>query len=288
MHVPFERVLLPPAPLRPYVSSIVVAARPGDTSTWARLPDTGASLVFCRQSADTSELLAVGPSTRARYKAGPSKPLFVRVGLRAGCARSLLGAALHELADRAVSVDELWGARGARALDELATAEGDVGGVLRTLERLILEGARGERALDGASRVGLLDRATSLLDGGADLAPERVHALAQRLGLSERQLRRLFQDEIGVSPKRYARIARLRRVLSRVGTSSWAQLAAELGFSDQPHLNAEFRELLGVTPRAFVERRFPRVGQCGSIAAPPPRPPEAAAAWPGDGLNSRS
>ncbi|KYF93673.1 hypothetical protein BE20_08775 [Sorangium cellulosum] len=268
MDVPFERVLLPPARLRPYVSSIVVAARPGDTSLWARLPDTGASLVFCRPSAGASELMAVGPSTRATYKAGSSKPLFVRVGLRAGCARPLLGAALHELVDRAVALEDLWGARGARARGALAAAEGDIDRVLRALEELVLEGARGERAVDDASRVRLLDRATRLLDGGADLPPERVHALARGLGLSERQLRRIFQDEIGVSPKRYARIARLRRVLSRIGTSSWAQLAVELGFSDQPHLNAEFRELLGVTPRGFVERRFPRAGQCGSIALP--------------------
>jgi methylphosphotriester-DNA--protein-cysteine methyltransferase len=75
--------------------------------------------------------------------------------------------------------------------------------------------------------------------------------------VSERHLRNVFREEIGISPKRYARIARIRRVAAKAGTESWARLAADHGFYDQAHLVAEFRELLGVTPRAFLAGDVP-------------------------------
>jgi AraC-like DNA-binding protein len=61
----------------------------------------------------------------------------------------------------------------------------------------------------------------------------------------------LFRDDLGMTPKHYARIARLRRVLARGPSSSWARLALETGFHDQSHLIREFRDLLQVTPSTF-------------------------------------
>jgi AraC-like DNA-binding protein len=52
-------------------------------------------------------------------------------------------------------------------------------------------------------------------------------------------------------------MARIRRLVSRAGTAEWADLALEHGLYDQPHLNAEFRALLGVAPREFLAGRLP-------------------------------
>jgi transcriptional regulator GlxA family with amidase domain len=73
-----------------------------------------------------------------------------------------------------------------------------------------------------------------------------VRATAEALELSERQLERIFQCELGLTPKLFARINRLRRGISeaKAGTSL-ANAAANAGFADQPHFNRELRALLG-------------------------------------------
>ena len=79
-----------------------------------------------------------------------------------------------------------------------------------------------------------------------------VGRIRAETGLSDARLIALFRQQIGVTPKRYARIHRFARalaLLSRPGASlSAAALGA--GYYDQPHMNAEFRAMAGLTPRA--------------------------------------
>jgi AraC-like DNA-binding protein len=63
---------------------------------------------------------------------------------------------------------------------------------------------------------------------------------------------------VGVSPKQFARIVRFQRAL-RVAKhgASWSTVATEAGYYDQAHLIAEFRELAGTTPAAFLRAGGP-------------------------------
>jgi methylphosphotriester-DNA--protein-cysteine methyltransferase len=58
-----------------------------------------------------------------------------------------------------------------------------------------------------------------------------------------------------VSPKTLARVVRFERLLcaARRGRRDWASLAADLGYFDQAHLIADFRELAGTTPVPFFQ-----------------------------------
>lgn len=86
----------------------------------------------------------------------------------------------------------------------------------------------------------------------------RVEAVATRLGVTARHLRRAFTEAVGVGPKEFARSARLRRALSHTTTSpDWGRIARDAGYYDQAHLVGEFRELMGVTPAAYVKSRRP-------------------------------
>ncbi len=88
----------------------------------------------------------------------------------------------------------------------------------------------------------------------ADPALVRVGALADELGVSERQLQRRFSDHVGLSPKRVIRRYRLYEAAERVrsGPVDWAALAVELGYSDQAHLGRDFTVALGVSPARYA------------------------------------
>ncbi len=171
----------------------------------------------------------------------------VTARLHLGASEAVLGVPASAIAGRIVALEDLWGDAATRPLfDRLAAARGtvDAAEILEAAinERLAMadEGlARSQLALDAADR---LTRAT-------------VNAVAVDLGVSERHLRRVFREAVGVSPKAFAKITRFRRALRAAredGHASWANIAATAGYYDQAHLIAEFRAIAGVTPRALL------------------------------------
>jgi AraC-like DNA-binding protein len=85
----------------------------------------------------------------------------------------------------------------------------------------------------------------------------RMRALAAETGISQKHLIHLFREEVGMAPKRYARIVRLNAVLRQMSSSTWADLAAEFGYYDQAHFVRDFREFSGTTPTGFLRARGP-------------------------------
>jgi methylphosphotriester-DNA--protein-cysteine methyltransferase len=82
---------------------------------------------------------------------------------------------------------------------------------------------------------------------------ERVEAVARDLGVSRRQMERLFLTQVGVGPKGFASLSRLQWVLANLDRRrSWADLAFEAGYSDQAHFVRTFRERIGMTPGEYV------------------------------------
>ncbi|TIW11321.1 MAG: AraC family transcriptional regulator, partial [Mesorhizobium sp.] len=82
-----------------------------------------------------------------------------------------------------------------------------------------------------------------------------VPFLQRQLHMSERTLRRRFEDAFGYGPKtldRILRFHRFRRMLRQQGEASTALLAIEAGYADQAHLIRESRRLTGVTPSALA------------------------------------
>jgi AraC-like DNA-binding protein len=89
----------------------------------------------------------------------------------------------------------------------------------------------------------------------ADPALLRVEDLADRAGCSPRQLQRRFAEHVGVSPKWVIRRYRLYEAAERAARGTdirWADLAAELGYSDQAHLTREFTAALGMPPDRYA------------------------------------
>jgi AraC-like DNA-binding protein len=79
--------------------------------------------------------------------------------------------------------------------------------------------------------------------------------LADHFAISQRQLERLYQTQVGMTPKYYARLLRVetaRLMLKRQQSNT--HLAAELGFYDQSHFIREFSAVIGLTPYRYMQR----------------------------------
>jgi AraC-like DNA-binding protein len=87
----------------------------------------------------------------------------------------------------------------------------------------------------------------------------RVEALATRIGWSRRHLAECFRDEVGITPKTLARIARFEHACSllRHGPRDLAGVAITAGYHDQPHMTHEWQTLAGCTPTTWIAKGLP-------------------------------
>ena len=107
-------------------------------------------------------------------------------------------------------------------------------------------------------------RAMTLVDlVRTDRTIRRVAELAAAEGMSARSLQRLFAAYVGVGPKWVILRYRIHEALERAesgedpageGAPDWAELAAELGYSDQAHLVRDFTATVGVPPTAYARQ----------------------------------
>ncbi|WP_104161498.1 helix-turn-helix transcriptional regulator [Arthrobacter sp. ZGTC212] len=82
----------------------------------------------------------------------------------------------------------------------------------------------------------------------------RVAQAAEQLGVSVRTVQRLARRHVGLPPLAMIRRYRLQEAAERVRldpTTPIADIAAELGYADQAHLAAAFREVLGFTASSY-------------------------------------
>ncbi|QUX96137.1 hypothetical protein C0J08_12315 [Marinomonas sp. CT5] len=83
--------------------------------------------------------------------------------------------------------------------------------------------------------------------------------LLDMLPLSQRQIERQFQCRLGMSPKYFQRLRRVRAVLLALKNvenhRKLAELAIEFGFSDQAHMTRECQLIAGVTPKHYIHRK---------------------------------
>ncbi len=82
--------------------------------------------------------------------------------------------------------------------------------------------------------------------------------LAQVLGMSQFHFSRLFKQSIGMAPYQYLlqqRIERAKQLLQQT-EQSIIDIALDCGFNSHSHLSKQFRQLTGVTPKAYRNMCF--------------------------------
>jgi transcriptional regulator GlxA family with amidase domain len=142
------------------------------------------------------------------------------------------------------------------AVELLARGSGRARALKGLADMLVDETRSGQhalRSLDGTlAGEHHVDRAIALMRHGLAGAGS-VEQLAASVGISRRQLDRLFHASQGMSAREYWSELRLQHVRWRLLNSSHglALLADEIGVGDASHLGKLFRRRFGVTPGAF-------------------------------------
>lgn len=178
-------------------------------------------------------------------QAGPSRG--IAIAMTPMGAYALFGLPLRELANTNIGLADLVGADAHLLIEQLAESPGWPARF---------------RVLD--------DYLTARLQHGPTLARQvrgawqrlmtspgrlRISTLADEIGWTRQHLNVRFREQIGLTPKTVARIARLHHaatLLTRPSPPSWSDVAHRCGYADQPHLNRDFRTLTGCTPTEYL------------------------------------
>ncbi|MBO3746295.1 helix-turn-helix transcriptional regulator [Streptosporangiaceae bacterium NEAU-GS5] len=220
---------------RSRLAGSVVWTRPARPPREIRvLPDGCIDLIW-----DGSNLLVAGPDTYPHFIQETDTGGYVGLRFAPGTGPQVFGLPAYELKDERLHLDALWPAEAVRELEERVAEAGDAG-------RFLEDTALGRLAEAGADLFG--GRVASALARG-----ESVATVADRFGLSERQLHRRSLNAFGYGPKTLARILRMERALTlaRRGTP-FADVAATIGYADQAHLSREIKSLAGAPLSALL------------------------------------
>jgi AraC-like DNA-binding protein len=192
-----------------------------------------------------------GPSTRSYFTDPRQRACAVGVHFRPGAAFAFLGISPAEIVDAHVDLHDVWGRVGRSLRDQLLEASSPAER-LRIVEAALLR--RLQRARPQHPAVG--PALVALRDGGSDL---RVARVASHVGLSHRRFVQVFEREVGVTPKLFARLQRFHSVKKRIATlggpPSWAEFAIEHGYFDQSHMLRDFADFSGMSPAAYLRTR---------------------------------
>jgi AraC-like DNA-binding protein len=237
---PTYREFAPPAHLGKH---IVCFWRHGATSipTTARvIPDGCVDIVWVNDEAPH----VAGPMTKPVIYSIESGTEIIAVRLRPGVAHRLLGENAKALLNQDVPLRDLWPGHRAASWEDV-TAERSASSKLAAIAAAVTSHLRTDGELDD-----FVMRATAWMAGHPFASLDELSGLSR---LSERQIRRRFDEAIGYGPKKLQRILRLQRLLwlashETSAVPSLAQLSFVAGYADQPHMSREVAALTGVSP----------------------------------------
>jgi AraC-like DNA-binding protein len=166
----------------------------------------------------------------------------VQVDFMPLAAHALFGIPMHQLANRVVELDDIFG-RDARDLVERLRAAPTWARRFDLIDAFLLP------RLATACVSAEVSWAWARLAGAGGNAS--IGSLAAAIGWSRRHLVEKFREQAGLPPKAIARIMRFNRALSLLRSETaprWTDVAYAAGYFDQAHMIRDFRTFAGATP----------------------------------------
>lgn len=191
----------------------------------------------------------IGQAPTATLHAGSQHCVEVRLTPLA--VFSMTGMSMHELSDRVVGLEDLFGRTG-RDLPEHLAAETDWDGRFGVLDGVFARLADAGSAPD--PEVGYAWNTLRRTEGRAVIGDLLVET-----GWSRARLASRFREQVGVTPKAMARLLRFERavrLMTEPGHRSLASIALSCAYYDQAHFNRDFRSFAGCSPTEWIAARY--------------------------------
>jgi AraC-like DNA-binding protein len=190
----------------------------------------------------------LGAHGRVSVQPGSCAESYLQLRMAPLGAYRLLGLPISELGGAIVDLEDVFGKPARRLLDTMREAPAWAHR-FDLVDRFLRAAAdRGPRPSPEVLR------AQELLTGDRGV---RVGQVAAEVGWSHKHLITRFTQQVGLTPKTVARLARFEQAVGQVRAgriADWGRVAADAGYADQAHLIREFRAFCGSTPTGYVNR----------------------------------
>jgi AraC-like DNA-binding protein len=168
----------------------------------------------------------------------------VQVRLSPVIARAILGVSPGDLDGAVAALDDLWGRQASRIREQLSDASSWEDRFTVTDALLVHRRQAGSRRLSVDPEVAWAWN--RILVGRGQV---RVDRLAVEVGWSRKRLWSRFHSQIGLPPKRAAKLVRFDHAAHRLAAGQdAARVAADGGYADQSHLHRDVVAFTGATP----------------------------------------
>jgi AraC-like DNA-binding protein len=234
----------PPADLAEWIEhfwSVSWDFRDCDPFLQQTLPHPNVHVVF---EASRSGIAGVTTKRFSRTLEGESRVFGIK--FRPGGFRPFLGKPVAMLNDRVIPIETVFGS-------EATTWESGMLSLKEEEKQIETASAFLRARLPKADEnVALATQLVALILDDREI--RRVSDLTQCTKIGARSLQRLFHDYVGASPKWVIRRYRLHELVERLKAGEaldGAQMALDLGYSDQAHLINDFRSIVGYSPSRY-------------------------------------
>jgi AraC-like DNA-binding protein len=186
----------------------------------------------------------IGGPRATPYLCDVSRPVrSLGAQLRPGAAELLFGVGAHELSERHTALEDLWGRRANELRDRLLEAQ-HLERQIELFEALLATRLPKVPGLHPAVAHALVRFSVT----------DDVRNVVEETGYSHRHLIAMFRQSVGLAPKVYCRVLRFQRALDHLAATPampLVEVALEVGYSDQPHLNRDFSQLARLSPGQY-------------------------------------
>jgi AraC-like DNA-binding protein len=253
-HVNFH-TYLPPDDLAPFIEHF-----------WTIRWDEGANTYYSEEvmhrpyvdvfvSLQQSGIQATFRGKRIYVAAGSGRIIGIR--FRPGVFHLFWDGALAEMQDQYLDLQQVFPEADRRYIEGLLTLDDEV--VIQALIKLV----RAKHPQPEAN-IELVNEIIAAIETNESL--QTVTAVAKAFGRSERWLQQLFLDYVGIGLKWLLQRHRLLRAAERIRETEhpdWAEIAYNLGYSNQGHFITDFKQVLGKTPRQYKKELTGRISTKG-------------------------
>lgn len=168
----------------------------------------------------------------------------------------LTGASVDEYTDRHVPLPEVLGAQGHALIDNIRHAMAHEPRSPEAHQRAMgayTDALRRFLPVDDEGR--MVNEIVTFVETRSEVT--RVAQVCEAFDVSERSLQRLVHRRLGLTPKWLIQRRRLHDAVARLRarTTTLANVAAELGYADEPHFIRDFSRATGMTPGRFAAQQ---------------------------------